>query len=238
MKVLLVVLAVSFAVPRLALATGEFPPFTQLVDDLADAIDQVIEETDMVIGMFGDDAKVVRHLEKGKGALVTARGLIELDVVQKGDPTEFPKNLKKVAGLLKKWSKSMDKAAKASSTKVPAGTIPKYEKLIDSRLLIYLNAWFVLIIVAMLALINTAMSMSQSWPDDFTPKLDKKLVQTQVKIAAGLLLFGMSGGSFVPLAFLFALGSTKKGFGLLAASLKISIILMLFIASFQSQTSR
>ncbi|MEN8151224.1 MAG: hypothetical protein ABFS86_15520 [Planctomycetota bacterium] len=228
MKVVLVVLALSFAVPRPALAIGEFAPFTELVEDLADAIDQVIEETGDAIEEFGEDTKVAKHLGKGRAALEKARAYIAFDVGKK-DPTEFPKNLKKVGSNIKKWSKSMDKAAKAVSTKMKG-----YPPRIDSRLLVHLNAWSVLIVVALVALINTALTNSLSYHGSFTKGIEKKHIKCKLKHDAAIVAFGMSGGVFVPGAFSFALKHAKKGIGLLVTSLTMAIVLMAFIGNMQA----
>ena len=225
-KMVAVVLALTFAVPRPALAAGEFAPFAQLLDDLKDAIDTVVGETDMVADMF-EGTKVATHLQKGKKALGEAKDLLVKE--------EFPKNVKKAAGKIKKWSKSMDKAAKASSVRVPAGKVSKYEREINSSLAFYLNAWAVLIIVALLALMNSALSLSQSWSSDFTKAVETKHKKTAEKMAAAFLLWGMSGGSFFPGGFFWQLGPTKKGFSQLIGALKFSVFLMIFIATFQSR---
>ena len=178
--------------------------------------------------MFGADSKVSRHLGKGKAALGEAKDILVKE--------EFPQNVKKAAGKIKKWSKLMDKAAKASSTKVPTGKVgKKYERQINSSLALYLNAWSVLIILALVAIINIALSLSLSWSSDFTKRVEKKHIKTDAKVVAAFLLWGMSGGSFFPGSFFWQLGPTKKGFGPLIGALKLSVILMLFIASFQPQ---
>ena len=97
LKMVAVVLALSFAFPRPALAAGEFAPFDNLVDDLIAAIDQVVAETDMVVDMFGADSKVSRHLGKGKAALGEAKDILVKE--------EFPQNVKKAAGKIKKWTR-------------------------------------------------------------------------------------------------------------------------------------
>jgi hypothetical protein len=210
LRVLPLILAATFLVPKPALAIDPFEPFAEEMDNLVAAFQQVIDETPGMVSVFSGNKKVVKQLE---GASKDASKA--LDILENKD---WPKSLKKAGGKAKKMAGRWNKAVKASDN--------------DSLLLDSVTTWSVALLVALTAIITLALSLSLNWFGDFKKSTEKKHIKTDRKFQAALVLMGMSG-FFNPL--IFAWGSnTKKAFSLTVAALGLSLVLILFIAAHQT----
>ena len=73
-KLVLIVLAITFLVPRPALAVTAMPPFDEHLADLDDGLATILSEIDGVIASFAEDKKTAKALAKAKSQLARFEG--------------------------------------------------------------------------------------------------------------------------------------------------------------------
>jgi hypothetical protein len=224
LKVLPLVLAASFLVPRSALAAETFPPVDEQVGELKTALQTVVDETQDVVVRFSGEKKIEKSLNKAKGCAEKALAAL--------DQKPHPKGLKKVASQVKKMGKLWDKALKAAE-KLPPPVDTKKNVETREYLLDRINIWSGALLLAMALLITFLLSYSYSYFDYFTKGIEGKHIKANERYLGALGCFGMIG-SFNPALFVWG-AQTVKGFGLMASSMVLCVVLLSFVLKMQSR---